>query len=196
MVPRRRGAEGGSPPVGRLIGSATRHAIREPAHEGESILGEVLAAVRIAVPGADHAGMAWMTGNGALGTWAATDVVVDALTRIQQDLGFGPCFAPTEDYPVQVCDLRSDQRWPLFAAEAVSRGIGSVLSLRIPVREWPDRPAVSGALILYAAEADSFTSDDRTMAEVFADRAAEALDETPELFERRRMPVRAEGVLR
>lgn len=158
------------------------------------MLGEVLAAVRVAVPGTAHAGVTWTADDGTLSTWAAGDAVVESLTRVQQGLGDGPCFAATADNPVIVLDMRSDPRWPSFAMEAAERGIGSLLSLRIPVHDRPDRFPASGALILYSTESAPYTGDDGTMAEVFADRAAEIFEEAPELLERRRPQVRAEEV--
>jgi len=69
-----------------------------------------------------------------------------------------------------VPDLRTEQRWPRFAAEVVDLGVGSMLSFQLFVTG-----GNLGALNLYSGRPHSFDEEAEAIGVVFASHAAVAL---------------------
>lgn len=110
--------------------------------------------------------------EGAHATTAAyTGTLANDLDKTQYDLGSGPCLlAATSREVVSVPRLDRDDRWPEFTTAAKERGVRSMLSIGLPVRE-----QIVGALNMYALEPEAFDTGSVELAEAFAAHAAVAL---------------------
>ena len=84
------------------------------------------------VPGCDAASITLLGRRGRAATVASTDPACDGLDAVQYALGEGPCLdAAFERGMVVVHDVRSEHRWPAWAAAAHERGLGSALAIRV-----------------------------------------------------------------
>lgn len=120
--------------------------------------------------------------------------VVDAL---QEETGQGPCLdAVYEQQTVRVSDMRTEQRWPLFATRAAAAGAGAMLSFQLYVEG--DN---LGALNLYARQAGTLDDESEHVGRLFAAHAAVAYSAArtqanlDQALETREMIGQAQGVL-
>jgi transcriptional regulator with GAF, ATPase, and Fis domain len=135
------------------------------------LLDEVLAATVANVPGTQRAGIMQVRGRRRVATTAATDEVVREVDQAQYDTGEGPCLSTIyEQNPVRLADVRTEQRWPRFAARAAELGIGSMLSFRLYVHR-----ADLGALNLYSERPDAFDEESEHIGLLLASHAGVAL---------------------
>lgn len=101
-------------------------------------------------------------------TLAPTDPIAAEADQLQCDLGEGPCLDAALSEPVvQVDDLASDDRWPVYGPKAAALGLHSQLAFQFQAP-----PRVRGALNLYADEPGVFDADARFVAGMYADWAA------------------------
>jgi GAF domain-containing protein len=136
----------------------------------ESILDRVTTLARQLVPGADEVSVT-LVQAGKASTAAYTGELALSLDKTQYAQGDGPCLTAASDREVvAVPDLSTEERWPEFTAAARERGVGSMLSIGLPVRE-----QVIGALNMYARVPGAFDDHSVEMAETFAGHAAVAL---------------------
>ena len=90
----------------------------------------------------------------------------------QYERGHGPCLhAARTGELVEVADTRADDRWPDYMPRAAERG--ALSSLSVPLAIDVDAE-VSGALNIYARQADAFDEDARAAATRFGPYAAVA----------------------
>jgi GAF domain-containing protein len=137
-------------------------------------LGQVLTRVASlaasVIPGADEVSVTLVSG-GVAGTATFTGDVAMALDESQYDSGFGPCLDAAAQHAVFVVDdMTTESRWPVFASEAVERGVRSSLSVGIPIHE-----QVSGAINIYGLRDHAFDADAVALAQTFAGYAAVAM---------------------
>jgi GAF domain-containing protein len=124
-------------------------------HSLDSLLQRVTDAASRVLPGRPMASVTVLR-QGRFATVASSHPLATDLDAVQYRQGAGPCMeAAATGRSVELPDLRSDARWPRFAAAAVAHGVCSVRSHPLPVRE-----QVSGGLNLYADAAR--TGDERT----------------------------------
>jgi putative methionine-R-sulfoxide reductase with GAF domain len=137
----------------------------------ETLQAAVRAAV-VNVPGAEYAGITWVTDRGRrVSTPAATHELVEHIDRVQYETGQGPCLQAIRDQiTVRADDLTVDQRWPAFAARAVEAGIRSMLCFQLFVRDHD-----LGALNLFSATVAAFDEQDEAIGLLLASHAAVAL---------------------
>lgn len=122
------------------------------------------------VPGCDHAGLHLRRRRGRAESVAASDAVAKEADELQETLQDGPCLdAAFEQQNFVVNDLRTDERWPGWAARAADLGIRSSLSIRLSSAE-----VTIGALNFYSDTPCAF-EDDADVAMIFASHAAAAL---------------------
>ncbi len=122
------------------------------------------------IDGCDHAGISLLEGA-TVTTPIATDEIVARVDGIQYQVGEGPCLAAIwEHETVEVEDLASDQRWPVFAPLAVEAGMGAMLSYRLFVDD-----DTLGALNLFATRTGAFTAESREIGLIYAAHAAMAV---------------------
>lgn len=93
------------------------------------------------------------------------------LDLLQQRLGDGPCLeAAREQVVVQLDDTAHETRWPVFAAEAGTLGVASMLCVPL----WIDDHLV-GTLSLYSGQPRAFGERDHHVALLCATLAAAAI---------------------
>jgi GAF domain-containing protein len=105
-------------------------------------------------------------------TVVSTGQLAVDLDESQYERDHGPCLhaARTGEF-VEIADTRTDDRWPDYTLRAAERGALSSLSVPLAI----DTDAqVSGALNIYARQADAFDEDARAAATGFGPYAAVA----------------------
>jgi GAF domain-containing protein len=129
---------------------------------------------------ADYGGIVLIRHGGRLETIAATDQLVPQVDGLQNELDEGPCRDSSwRNEVLFVADLRSDVRWPRWAAKAADLGIVSLLAVEVRTHE--GRPA--GSINLYWRRPRRVQSDDAAFANIFARHAALALSASLEIAE-------------
>ncbi|MCG5461799.1 GAF and ANTAR domain-containing protein [Micromonospora sp. NPDC053740] len=104
-------------------------------------------------------------------TAAFTDELALDMDERQYAQGSGPCLAAaTVGDILSVPDLSAEDRWPDWAERGRKAGVGSSVSIGMPIQE-----AVVGALNVYARTPHAFDDDTVAVLETFAAYAAVAL---------------------
>lgn len=104
-------------------------------------------------------------------TVVSTGALARDLDEWQYEHQRGPCLdASASGDSVSVPDTAEEQRWPSWAAMARAAGVGSSLSIGLPIQE-----SVVGALNVYGDTAHAFDPPGIVVAEGFAAYAAVAL---------------------
>jgi PAS domain S-box-containing protein len=129
------------------------------------------------VPGAEHASVCQLPGDGPLLTLAASDPEASACDMIQRDTEQGPIFdATTQHTTLHVDDLAEETRWPLFTTQARDLEVRSILACELPLTR-----GGAAALNLYSTRPGAFTAIAELIAPVFAARASIALAHADEV---------------
>lgn len=159
---------------GRPLGDAMSRVARQLQEEHgdvEATLQAITAAAVTTVPCAEECSISYVIGRSAVEPRAATSALPRELDELQQRLGEGPCLdAIWENHVVRVPDLATEERWPAFAAEAVARGIHSMLCFQLFVVG--DQ---LGAMNLYSRRQHAFDDESTEVGHIFAGHAAVAL---------------------
>ena len=125
---------------------------------------------RRALSGVDEASVTHLLEPGP-STPAATGELARRLDQAQYEQLSGPCLEVAgHTTVVSVVDTAADRRWPGWAAAAVAAGIGSALSVGLPIRG-----TLGGSLNLYGRATGAFDDDTVGLARTFAGNAAVAL---------------------
>ncbi|HEY0536568.1 MAG TPA: GAF and ANTAR domain-containing protein [Actinoplanes sp.] len=104
-------------------------------------------------------------------TAAFTGDLALRLDESQYETGRGPCLdASAAASTISVPDMTGERRWPHWTASARENGVGSSVSIGLPIQD-----TVTGALNIYATEPNAFDSDAVVAARTFASYAAVAL---------------------
>lgn len=123
------------------------------------------------IPLALGAGVTLVDADGVPTSTAATDWVVEAVDRMQYELGAGPCLTAWDTVSLQrVEDTLTEQRWPEWAAAAAATGVRSVISTPLVYRG-----REIGAVKVYAAEPCAFTEHEEHLLGLLATAAAALL---------------------
>lgn len=134
------------------------------------VLARIAEAARRTIPGAEQVSVTLVRSGGAH-TAAYTGEPALIADEWQYVRGHGPCLdAAQGGATMSVPDMAAEARWPDWAAHARAAGVGSSLSIGLPIQD-----AVVGALNVYGAERDAFDEDSIRLAETFAGYAAVAL---------------------
>lgn len=142
----------------------------ESADGPHETLEKVTAAAVELIRGIDHADVL-LIDDGRFESIGATDSIAEELDDVQQRLQQGPCVqAALADPLIRCTDLRSDPRWPEFAAQAIKLGIYSMLSFQLYTHR-----SGAGALNLLGGEPHTFTQEAEALAAMLATHAALAL---------------------
>jgi hypothetical protein len=125
-----------------------------------------------AIPGIDHASISVTSKGGRIQTLAPTDPVAVRADELQYQLREGPCLEATlTESVLQVDDLATDLRWPVYGPKAAATvGIGSQLAFQFRAE-----PHARGALNLYADQPHAIDLETRQLGEMFAGLVAIAL---------------------
>ena len=122
------------------------------------------------IPGAAEVSVT-LSRDGTAYTAASSGELASSLDEAQYEQGRGPCLdALASGQVLPSTDMRSERRWPQFAAHAVQAGCHSSLSVGLPVHE-----TVPGAMNIYATEPHAFGAPAIALASTFAERAAVVL---------------------
>lgn len=123
------------------------------------------------IPGCSDAGITLRRRRGRTETVAATSDLVERLDAVQYALGQGPCLdAAFEHENAKVDDVTTDHRWPRWADEARTLGVGSTLAIRLHTET-----ETLGALNLYSGRPATFNGEAEDVALVYAAHATEAM---------------------
>lgn len=123
------------------------------------------------IPLAVGAGVTLIDANGVPTSTASTDWVVEAVDRMQYELGKGPCLSAWDTVSLQrVEDTLTEARWPEWAAAAAATGVRSVVSTPLVYRG-----REIGAVKVYAAEPCAFTEHEEHLLGLLATAAAALL---------------------
>lgn len=120
----------------------------------------------------DFAGVSFVRRRTRVDTVAATDPLIAELDALQAECGEGPNFDLTsgEVSGLNVRDTAADDRWPQWGEQVATRGIRSMLCLRMSTGTED-----VGTLNLYDKEPDAFGVDDMAVGAIMARHAAIAL---------------------
>lgn len=122
-----------------------------------------------AIPGAEYATVT-LVANGTIETPVMVGDLGGQSDTLQRELGEGPCIrAAVSDRTVWIDDMRTETRWPNFAAAAADLGIRSMACFYLYI-DGDD----SAALNLHSTEPAAFTAEARQLGELFAAHAATA----------------------
>ena len=137
----------------------------------ESLLQTVADLAKTVIPGNPEASVSLLVRDHPT-TVVSTDRLALDADESQYRHGHGPCLhAARTGELVEVADTRTDLRWPDYMARAAERG--ALSSLSVPLDIDADEQ-VSGALNVYAREADAFDEGARAAATRFGPYAAVA----------------------
>jgi GAF domain-containing protein len=146
-----------------------RLSLRELSMEG--LLQTVADLAKTVMPGNPEASVTLLVKD-APSTVAYTGKLAVDLDETQYERGHGPCLhAARTSELTELVDARTDPRWPDYGRRAVQHG--SLSSLSIPLSIDEDE-RVTGALNIYARQADAFDDDSRAAATKFGPYAAVA----------------------
>ncbi|WP_457963330.1 GAF and ANTAR domain-containing protein [Arthrobacter sp. D1-29] len=104
-------------------------------------------------------------------TVAASDDRVLPLDELQYGFGDGPCLTAIRELAtMHVPELREEHRWPAYTTAAWKQGIGSILSVPLPLEG-----QANAALNIYSTQTHAFSGEDIDKAEAYAEQASKAL---------------------
>jgi GAF domain-containing protein len=157
-------------PTGAITAFAELGRIKLGETDLDGVLNQVTELACRALPGASQVSITLLRERGAV-TAAHTGETALRLDELQYERGAGPCLeAAGATATVEVPDTAADTRWAGWGPEAARAGMGSVLSLGLPIRD-----DVSGALNVYGAEVNAFGGEAVAVAESFVRYASVAL---------------------
>lgn len=160
----------GSGDLSKVMGQVAR-ALSEQHGDVEATLQAITAAAIGAIPGAEECSISYVIDRRSVQPRAFTGDIPRDLDLEQERLQEGPCLdAVWQQETVRIDDMRTEERWPRYAAIAVERGVLSALSFQLFVAE-----NNLGALNLYAAAPGVFGEESEDVGLVFAAHAAVAL---------------------
>jgi len=122
------------------------------------------------VPGCDHCGLHLRKRRGKAESATSTDEIAAEADRLQDELQDGPCVdAAFQQENFVIRDVRTDERWPTWAARVADLGIRSSMSIRLTAND-----VTIGALNFYGDRPEAFDGD-HDIAMIFASHAAAAM---------------------
>ncbi|GAA1569138.1 GAF and ANTAR domain-containing protein [Kribbella sancticallisti] len=102
---------------------------------------------------------------------AVTDPLIERIHAVQIAADDGPMIAALQrEELIRIADVRTDGRWPHWAALVCASGIRTVLHLPLMVGN-----RASGVLSLYCETPDALTGDDEAVAHILARHASVAV---------------------
>jgi GAF domain-containing protein len=136
----------------------------------ESVLDRVTHVAKRTVPGAEEVSVTLIRDDEPF-TAAYTGPLALAADELQYERGYGPCVdAARAGVVLRIPDMRTETRWPDYAAAVAGKGVLSSLSVPLPVQE-----QYIGALNIYSTEPGSFPDRDIAVAQTIASYAAVAV---------------------
>src|SRR4051812_46094110 len=156
--------------VGEVMGQIAR-SLQQEHGDVAATLEAITAAAVDAVPGTDDCGVTLVIGRRHVQSRAPTGDLPRIIDLLQERLGEGPCIDAGWEHPiVRIDDMRTERRWPRFAAGAFDGGVRAMLSFRLFVAG-----DTLGALNLYSREPHALGAESESVGLLFASHAAIAL---------------------
>lgn len=135
-----------------------------------SVMEKVAELTRKTVPGADAVSVTFIE-RGKASTAAYEGERALKLDERQYERGYGPCLDCIDgSQAVHIKDMTAETRWPQFTADARQYGVGSSMSIPVPVQR-----EVAAALNIYSTDAHAFDEQAEELASTFAAYAGVAL---------------------
>jgi GAF domain-containing protein len=157
-------------PLGDVMSRVARK-LQEEHGEVEATLRAITGSATRIVPNAEACGISYVTGPWKIEPRAWTSDLPKDVDSLQERLKQGPCLdAVWEQLVVRVDDVAADQRWPQFAQEAASMGVGSMMCFQLFVQG--DQ---LGAMNMYARTPGAFDDECKDIGQMLAAHAAVAL---------------------
>jgi hypothetical protein len=145
----------------------------------DAVLEHLVRAAITLVPGADEGSITLVLARRRVESRAASGALARTIDELQERTGEGPCMsAAYEEQTVRVPDMRNEDRWPAFSAEAAAAGAGSMLSFQLFVEG--DN---LGALNLIGRSAHAFTDESDYVGLLVASHAAVAFADAQKLHQ-------------
>ena len=139
-------------------------------HSFQAVLQRASEIAKRAIPGADEVSVTMKDGRPT--TVASSGPLATEVDESQYEVGTGPCLqAVDQGEVVLVTDLATETRWPQYLPRAIAAGVGSSLSIPLPV----DGVHV-GAFNAYSRTADAFDREAVKLGEDLAAYAAIVLN--------------------
>jgi GAF domain-containing protein len=121
----------------------------------EDVLREITSIATRGIPGAESTSITLLRGDKAF-TAAHDGEMALAADELQYERGYGPCMdAGRGNVVLRVDDMRTEQRWPDYAARVGEQGVRSSLSVPLPYQG-----STIGALNIYSTQVAAFDSPD------------------------------------
>jgi transcriptional regulator with GAF, ATPase, and Fis domain len=156
------------PGVARELSELARDLQAEP--DPQAVMQRIVEATVHEIPAATSAAIT-LVHKGQVSSPAHSDDIAVRVGSIQSRTGEGPCVdTARQELTVRSDDLRVEDRWPNFAAEAVENGVLSVLSFQLFVEH-----DSMGALDVYSDTPNSFDADAENIGLLLAAHAAIAM---------------------
>jgi GAF domain-containing protein len=136
----------------------------------ESVLDRVTHVAERSIPGAEEVSVTLIRGDKPF-TAAYTGSLALAADELQYERGYGPCVdAGCAGVVLRIGDMRTETRWPDYAAAVAAKGVLSSLSVPLPVQDQH-----IGALNIYSTEPGAFPDRDIPVTQTMASYAAVAV---------------------
>lgn len=132
------------------------------------------------IPGADEAAITLIR-NAKAGTAASTGGMADVLDELQYETGYGPCLdAGRRNEVMHIADSAVETRWPRYLPPAIAQGLGSSLSMPVPVEHY-----LVGALNLYSGTRQGFSTESIALADALSLHMCAMLSQVEKVFKHR-----------
>ena len=139
-------------------------------HSLDTVMATVAQLAKGTIPGASEVSVTLLQ-KGRATTVAATGTLAVAVDERQYARGTGPCLdCIAAGEPVRIDDMGTETRWFGYAQDAARDGVGSSLSIPVPVQR-----EVGAALNIYSTSGHAFDDSSLALAETFAAYAGVAL---------------------
>jgi transcriptional regulator with GAF, ATPase, and Fis domain len=149
----------------RRIATLTQDLYGRPDADSDTVIAELAEHAAIEIPGAQYAGVTVTRNGKQIDTPATTHKWPLLLDEIQQRHREGPCLtAAWEEKTVHVANIETDERFPLYARDAVAETpIRSVMAFQLWIAG-----ETMGALNVYAETTHAFNEESKAIGQVFA----------------------------
>jgi GAF domain-containing protein len=138
------------------------------------VLTDIVQLATRGIPGAEAVSITLLRGDVPFTAAYSGDMALQA-DEMQYEQGYGPCMdAGRGGVVLRIDDMRTEQRWPDYAAQVLQHGVLSTLSIPLPIQK-----AVIGALDAYSTKPAAFANPESldaalAVAEVVAVAVADA----------------------
>jgi GAF domain-containing protein len=119
----------------------------------DEVLGEITDIARVSIPGSESTSITLIRDDRGF-TAAHSGEMALAADELQYEKGYGPCLdAGRGNVVLRVDDMRTETRWPDYAAKVQAEGVRSSLSVPLPYQG-----TSIGALNNYSTEPSAFAT--------------------------------------